>query len=478
MSSLYDRIKQAPNLRWFILVNVVLGTFMATLDSSIVNVALPTISTKFKVDLSTIQWLVTAYLLAISSLLPVFGRLSDLLGRKRVYSTGFLLFTAGSALCGLAGSVWFLVGMRVLQAVGAAMLMSNGQAIVVSSFPLKERGRALGLTGTVVALGSLTGPALGGFLVSLAGWRSIFYVNIPIGIIAYLAAQIILPADTEKKKVAFDFKGSALFTLGLIGTLFAVNNGKDFGWTSWTILISLLAGVVLLGVFFYTELRVKDPLIDFSIYRNRVFMIGNMSAFLNFVANFANTMLMPFYLQHVLKYTTSKVGLMMAIFPVCMAIVAPISGYASDKIGPVALTTGGLFLKTGGLLCLLLVTTHSSFWQIAPSLILLGVGSGMFQSPNNSSVMSAVRRDQIGVASGLNALVRNLGMILGASFSVLLFEDRQAALLSGIAHPTAYQSASTFVEAFHLVMLVAAGITLISAIISLSRKGYILQKSA
>ena len=308
MSYLYDRISKSPNLRWFILANVVLGGFMSTLDSSIVNVALPTISTNFKVGLSTIQWLVTAYLLAISSLLPVFGRLSDLWGRKRIYSTGFLMFTLGSILCGLAANIWFLVGMRVLQAVGAAMLMSNGQAIIVSIFPFEERGRALGLSGTVIALGALAGPALGGFLVSWAGWRSIFYVNVPIGIIAYLASQITLPADTEKKLVTFDYKGSTLFTLGLIGMLYAINNGHDFGWISWGILVPLTLGIVLLGVFFYIELRIEDPLIDFSIYRNRPFMIGNLSAFLNFVANFANTILMPFYLQRVMNYSRGVVA--------------------------------------------------------------------------------------------------------------------------------------------------------------------------
>ncbi len=477
MTSLYSRINQSPNLRWFIFAVVLLGGFMSTLDSSIVNVALPTISTKFKVDLSTIQWIVTAYLLAISSLLPAFGRLSDLFGRKKIFSTGFLLFTIGSALCGLSGNIWFLVGMRVLQAVGASMLMSNSQAIIVSCFPFEERGRAMGMTGTVIALGALTGPALGGFLVSWTGWRSIFYVNVPIGIFAYLVARIILPADTEKKEVAFDYKGSALFALGLIGLLYAINNGQDFGWTSLSILISFVSGIVLLGVFFYAELRVEDPLIDFSIYRNRPFMIGNLSAFLNFFANFANTMLMPFYLQQVLNYSTSMVGLMMAIFPVCMAILAPISGYASDKMGPVALTTGGLFINTGGFLYLLTVTTHSTLWQIIPGQFLLGVGTALFQSPNNSSVMSAVRRDQVGIAGGLNALVRNLGMILGTSLSVLLFENRQTALLTGIFQPTEYQTASAFVSAYHIVMFVAAGIMLIAALISLNRRGYALKEN-
>jgi len=477
MSLMFNNIKKSANLRWFILADVVLGTFMATLDSSIVNVALPTISTQLKAGLSIVQWVVVSYLLTLCSLLPIFGRLADLLGRKRVYSTGFLIFTIGSALCGMSANIWTLVGMRVLQAVGASMMMANNQAIIVSSFPVKERGRALGLTSTFVALGSLAGPALGGFLISWVDWRFVFYVNVPIGIIGYLAAQIVLPADKDKKEVSFDFKGSILFTIGLIGILFAVNNGNNFGWVSPTILISLILGIVLLVVFCLIELRVENPLIDFGIYRNRVFMLGNISAFLNFTATFANAILMPFYLQDVLHYSTSGVGLMMAFLPVCMAIIAPISGYASDKFGPLWFTTGGLALNTVGLLYLLSVTTHSTFWQIVPSLILVGVGTGMFQPPNNSSVMSSVRKDQIGIVNGLNALVRSMGMMLGASLSVLLLENRQAAMLSGIAQPTPYQIASSFVSSFHIVMAVVAAISFSATIISFSRKNYILEQS-
>jgi EmrB/QacA subfamily drug resistance transporter len=468
-----NNIKNSPKARWFILADVLLGTFMATLDSSIVNVALPTISTQLNVTLSVVQWVVVSYLLAIASLLPMFGRLADMLGRNKVYSIGFLVFTLGSALCGMFNTIWMLVAMRVFQAFGASMMMATNQAIIVSNFPVSERGRALGLLGTFVALGSLTGPALGGFLVSWVGWRSIFFVNVPLGIIGYLLAQIVLPADKDKKEAVFDYKGSILFTVSLIGILFALNNGNVFGWSSPLVLVSFFVGVVLLFVFFLVEFRMENPLINFSIYRNRVFMLGNFSAFLNFGATFANAILMPFYLQTVLHYSSFRVGLMMAFLPICMAIIAPISGYGSDKIGPIWFATGGLLLNALGFLYLLSVTTHSTFSEIIPSLVLVGVGTGMFQPPNNSSVMSSVRRDQIGIVNGLNALIRNLGMIMGASLSVLILERLQGAILAGIANPTQIQTASSFVEAFHIVMAFMAGISVCAAIISFSRKSYL-----
>lgn len=473
-----ENIKQSPRWRWFILATVSVGTFMATLDSSIVNVALPTISAQLHSDLSILQWVVTAYLLTISSLLPVFGRLADLLGRKKIYSTGFLVFTIGSGLCGFASNIWFLVGMRVLQALGASMLMSNAAAITTANFPPKERGRALGLTGTVVALGSLAGPAIGGILIGIAGWRSVFYINLPIGILGFIAAQIILPADTARSdKETFDFGGAVFFTMGMVSLLFAINNGQDWGWSSLPILAGLILGIVLLGLFFYSEARVDQPMIDLSLFKNRPFLIGNLSGLLSFISMFANTMLMPFYLQHILNYTPTQVGLLMTSFPLIMAVAAPISGHASDRIGPVALTTGGLAITAAGLFYLSSVTAVSPAWQIVPGPLLMGLGAGMFQSPNNSSVMSSVPRAKLGIAGGLNALVRNVGMVVGIAFSVTLFENRQAAALMGITNPNQTQLATAFVSSYHTVMLAGGVIAVIAAFISFNRKGYALADS-
>jgi len=462
-----ETIKNSPNYRWYVLATVAVGTFMATLDSSIVNVALPTISGQLNSNLSTLQWVVTAYLLTITSLLPVFGRLADLVGRKKVFALGFLVFILGSALCGLAQNIWFLVATRVFQAVGAAMLMSNSAAIITSIFPPKERGKALGLTGTVVALGSLTGPALGGILIGLAGWRSIFYINVPIGFIGFTAVLLILPMDIpSKEKESFDFIGALTFTLGMILVLLGITNGEGWGWTSIPVLLSLVLGTALLVLFVLTERKVKHPMINLSLFRNRPFLIGNLSGGLSFVAMFANTMILPFYLQGVLNYKPTQVGMILMVFPVVMAIVAPISGHASDKFGPMVLTTSGLVITGLGLFYFSTLSATASFYQILPGSMLMGLGAGMFQSPNNSSVMSSVPPQKLGIAGGINSLVRNLGMVTGIAWSVALFEA-----MGGVTMPKPGQI-NAFMSAYHAVMLVGMAIALVAAVISFNRKSY------
>jgi EmrB/QacA subfamily drug resistance transporter len=464
---MFENIKNSPDYRWYVLATVSVGTFMSTLDSSIVNVALPTISGQFHAELSVLQWTVTAYLLAITSLLPVFGRLADMLGRKKIFGLGFVIFTLGSALCGLAPGIWFLVGTRVLQAIGAAMLMANSAAFIVAIFPYQERGRALGLTGTVVALGSMSGPALGGILIGLAGWRSIFYINVPLGILAYLLAQSILPTDNPRKEEeSFDFAGAFLFAGGMISLLYVINTGSVWGWASPLILSGLFLGLGLLAGFLINERRVSHPMIDLSLFNNRPFVIGNLCGWLSFVAMFANTMLLPFYLQQILHYSPSQVGLLMTAFPVAMAIAAPISGHASDRYGPLVLTSGGLVITAVGLFYFSTLTPAAVFYQVIPGSLLMGLGSGMFQSPNNSSVMSSVPPPKLGLAGGISSLVRNVGMISGIALSVSLFE-----LWGGVSGPRPDQIPA-FMNAYHWVMLVAMSLALLGAIISLNRRSY------
>lgn len=467
-------IREHHNIRWFILLTVAVGTFMSTLDSSIVNVALPTIASAFNTDLVTLQWVVTAYLLAISSLLPIFGRLADILGRKRIFSLGYVLFTLGSALCGLSTNIYMLISFRVFQAIGASMLMANSQALIVSAFSPSERGRALGLTGTTVALGSLTGPALGGLIVGLIGWKYIFYINLPIGIIGFIASQIILPDDKPSTShEPFDFLGALLFSIGMVSLLFAINNGEDYGWSSVPILLGIAAGLILLCSFFVAEQKVKAPMINLSLYKIKPFAIGNISGFLSFVSAFCNTMLMPFILQHSFNWTPEKIGLLMTAYPVVMAIIAPTSGYVSDKIGPVLLTTGGLVINAFGLFFLATVSILSPFWYIMIGLILMGLGTGMFQSPNNSSIMGAVPKNMLGTAGGLNALVRNVGMVVGTTLAVSVYDARQNKALAGLAQPTITQQVSASLSAYHTVMIIGGVVALAAALLSMSRKGYL-----
>lgn len=465
------KLNQSPNIRWYILATASIGTFMSTLDSSIVNIALPTISEHLHSGLAILQWVVTAYLLAISSLLPVFGRIADMFGRKKVFSLGFIIFTLGSALCGAANSIWLLISMRVLQAVGASMLMANSAAIITAAFSHKERGRALGLIGTVVALGSLAGPAIGGILVGLIHWRAIFYVNIPIGLLGYVASQFILPPDQPKEdRETFDFAGAGLFTFGMICLLLAISNGHDLGWNSFVVLFGLIAGTLLLALFFIVETRVQQAMIDLSLFKIQPFLTGNLSGLLFFVAIFANVMLMPFYLQNILQYDPTQVGLMMTTFPLTMAIVAPISGAISDKIGFRLLTTGGLLITALGLLYLSTVTDQTTAWLVIPGPLLMGFGSGMFQSPNNSAVMGSVPPPKLGVAGGINALVRNMGMVIGIAFSVSLFENQQTIILRGLVNPTVAERTAAFLRSYHSVMLTGAVIAILGAVISFSRR--------
>lgn len=460
----YSKIREKPYYKYLVLGNVALGTFMATLDGSIVNVALPTIAKEFQVGLGTLQWVVTTYLLTISSLLMAFGRLADIIGKNKVYAVGFLGFIAGSALCGLAGSEWQLVAFRVVQAVGAAMLMANGMGLVTSVFPARERGRALGLTGSVVAAGSLAGPSLGGILVNTLGWRSIFYINIPIGIIGFLAGIVLLPKDRDiSANQTFDYAGAFLFAGGITSFLLGLSEGQRLGWSSASVAGLLALSVILTALFIFVEQKVRQPVIDLTLFKNRLFFAGNAAGLISFVTMFFALFLMPFYLDQVLALKPYQIGLMMTPFPLAMLVVAPISGWASDRIGPLYLTTGGLAIVTVALALLSTLDVNTPLWAVASRTGLMGVGAGLFQSPNNSSVMGTVPPPKLGIAGGVVATVRNVGMVIGVALAVTFFNIRFEYLRHLMPEKTA------FVQSLSFVFLIAAAINILGIAVSAVR---------
>lgn len=465
-----NEMKNSANYRWYVMANLAVGTFMATLDGSIVNVTLPTMASYFKADLNLIQWVVSIYLLTTSSLLLVFGRCADIFGRKKVYALGYLVFILGSAFCGLSQSVYMLIASRAIQATGAAMMMANGMGIITAIFPPKERGRALGLVGTIVAAGSMTGPALGGVLVSAFGWQSIFLVNIPVGLIGFIASKWFIPDDIPCEiKEPFDWQGAVLFATGMSLFLWGLTQGEQIGWTEISIYGPLIISIIALMVFLYRQLTTRFPLVDLSLFKDWVFLGGNLAGLVSFISMFATTLIMPFYMKGILHFPAMHIGLMMTPFPLAMAIVAPISGWLSDKLGYLVLTTSGLMLNVVGLFLLSTLNIQSSSVQIACYMATLGVGMGLFQSPNNSSVMGSVPPRKLGIAGGVNALVRNVGMVTGIAFSVSLLSYERAAHLKGIIAPTDAQQAVAFVSSMSTVFHWAAFIAFTGIIFSAAR---------
>lgn len=474
---MHDKLKNLPYYRWLIFSVTVMGTFMAVLDSSIVNVALPLIAASFGVELTAVQWVVTAYLLVISSLLPLFGKIGDMYGRRRIYLLGFVIFTIGSLLCSLANSIWLLVAARVLQAIGASMLMSNSPAIVSVTFPGKERGRVLGMNGTVVALAAMAGPSLGGILVGLFNWQWIFYINLPIGIIAYLLGYYILPKEEQHSSGTFDFMGAALFAVGMTGLLVVLSQGEEWGWNSLAIFITTIVSIIILSIFVWNEGRATHPMIDLTLFKRWPFSAGNVSGLLSFMAMYSSSMLMPFYLHSVMLLTPTQIGLAITPFPLLMAIAAPVSGYLSERVSPVILTTSGLGILASGLVYLSTLNAQSVIWQVIIGQAVMGIGNGMFQSPNNNSVLSSVPVSKVGLASGISALMRNVGMVSGTAVAVSVFESKRQQELANVAILNNDAYISAFLSAYHVALLIGACFAGLGLIISLSRKGHVYVKA-
>ena len=457
--------------KWLILSSVSVGTFMATLDGSIVNISLPKIQQAFGVDLATVEWVVVGYLLVIGAVLLPLGRLGEVLTFKRVYLAGFAIFTVASALCGAAPTEMALVAFRVLQGLGAGCLMAMGPAIIARTFGPGERGRALGLNAISVSIGLSLGPALGGLLTELGSWRAIFLVNIPIGVFAIVWAMRVLPAERRGKEQSFDMAGAALSSVAVFALLLALIQGQSWGWTSPAILGLFVAFVVLGAAFLWVERRAVQPMIDLALFRIRAFSAGLASVIIAFSGLFTATFLLPFLLQQGSGYTPLEAGLLVTPIPIVTAVVAPFSGTLSDRIGPRIPASLGIATMALGLLSLTQLPQPFAIPDLVWRLALIGVGQGLFMSPNSSAVLGAVPRHRIGTASGTLAQARVDGQALGIAISGAIVAIRMPvyiASLAGSGSPVAVAQ-EALASAIHDAFAVAAILCAFGIVTSLVR---------
>ncbi len=407
--------------KWLSLGAVGLGVLMATIDISIVNVSLPTLVQTLRTDFPTIQWVILSYVLVITSTMLIVARLGDMVGKKKIYLGGLILFTLGSFLCGLSPTVYWLIGFRALQGCGAVMVQSLGTALVTEAFPDRERGRTLGIMGGIVSVGLALGPPLGGLIIGMAGWRWIFLINIPIGLLAIGATGLFIPSLKVKKQIQrFDIPGGLIFLATIITYALAMTAGQHLGFKNAPVL-GLLTGAGLgLLLFIVVEKKSSQPMLNPLLFRNFLFSINLLMGWLVFIV-LGGTFTLPFYLELVKGYPAATVGWLMMVVPVSMGLISLVAGALSDRFGPRGISLAGLLLLVVGCLSIAGLGVETTAGGYILHLLPLGCGLGLFLAPNNSAIMGGAPKEHLGVASGLLALSRTLGHTTGIPLAGVLF---------------------------------------------------------
>ncbi len=413
--------------RYAVLTIVLVSVLMAVIDSTVVNIALPTMTRFFAADLSQTQWTITAYLITMTSLLLVFGKVSEYAGRARMFLVGIAIFTGSSLACGLSGNLAGLVLFRVLQGTGAAMIFSISSALIFATTPPDERGRAMGYLGSTVAVGSIVGPILGGFIVDSLGWEYIFFINVPIGIVLILASVKYLRFDEVRtENLALDWHGSAAMVLMFVSLIIALGNIAEDVALSPVTIAAIAIFVASLALFIRHERKCPAPLVDLSIFSHPAFFFPLVALVVVFVANFMMTVAGPFFLEGVMGYRPAQVGMIFLITPAFMVIMAPIAGWLYDRRRTPYYATLGTLMTACAFFILAYSALTMNLAGIIGGFVMFGIGFGFFQTPNNTAIMSALPAKQLSVASSVTATARNLGMALGVSFGSILISVQLA----------------------------------------------------
>jgi len=458
--------------RWLIFFTVAVGVFMSTLDGSIVNIALPTIMAEFGSTLSTVEWVMMVYLLTVSSLLMSFGRLSDIRGRRWVYTRGLIVFSLGSLCCALSVNAVSLIASRAFQGLGAAMIMSCTQAIVVETFPPSQRGKSLGTLGAVVASGLTTGPALGGWILEISSWQTIFYINIPIGLITAFAAGRILKGGVSDviRSETFDRAGAVLMSLSTGTFLFVITHGYEWGYDSIPILCLEVSFFISLTALIWQELHSPMPLFPPSLLKIRLFTLPVLALMILFSGLFTVIFLMPFFLMHPCGFPAGKTGLIMMTPFAFLFVIAPLAGNLSDRIGSRLLCTLGMSILSLSFFFLAKLKPGMPIFSIAWPLAMSGIGVALFTAPNNSLIMGSVPPKYMGIAAGTVATVRNLGMVLGIALAGTIFNSVFHSLSGGeTLRNYRTELEPVYMAAFHQAMMAGGMVAGIGILISFIR---------
>lgn len=456
------RLLAEENRRWWTLAALSFSLFMIMLDNTVVNVALPSIQRSLHVGLSELEWIVNAYALMFAVLMLSGGKLADLLGRRKVFASGLVVFTLSSLVCGLASSAGLLIGARAVQGIGAAFMMPATLGIISAVFPPKERGAAIGIWAGVSAMALAIGPLVGGLITEHIAWSWIFYINVPIGALALVATAVLVPESRDRSAVQrLDLPGVLASGLGLFALVFSLIEANSYGWTSGRIVALLAAAVVLLAAFVVLELRQQAPMLDLRLFRDGTFAGANAVALMVSLAMFGVFFYLSLFMQNVLLYSPVKAGASFLPMTVLIILVAPVAGRLSDRFGSRWLIAGGMTLTAGSLLVFAQLTQGSSYWSMFPGLLIGGVGMAMTMSPMTAAALGSVPVNKAGVGSGVLNTFRQVGGALGIAV--------MGAILTSYVSVTPRSPAwrGQFVQGLHTALYVSAAIAFGAALMAL-----------
>src|SRR6266404_1367428 len=456
------RLFAPENRKWWTLTAVAFGLFMIMLDNTVVNVALPSIQRSLHLKISELEWVVTGYALTFGALMLTGGKLADLFGRRLIFVVGLAIFTGSSLACGLAGSASVLIGARVIQGIGAALMNPATLSIITVTFPPRQRGTAIGIWAGISALALAIGPLVGGVISQRINWNWIFYINIPVGLVGIAAAFAFIDEsrDTSHEQKP-DVSGLFTSALGLFALSYALIESNTYGWTSGRILASFAVAALSLAAFILLELRQRLPMLELGLFRNKVFAGANSVMLLVGLAMFGGLFSVSLYVQQVLGYSPTQAGASFLPWTILIILLAPIAGKFSDRVGSRPFVSGGMIVLAGSLVLFARMGVHETFWGLLPAMLLGGLGMAAAMAPVTAAAMSSVRADKAGVGSAVLNSMRQVGGSLGiAIMGAIVASGVSNGLAAGDPRPVA------FLNGFHHALEVAAAMAIVGAVIA------------